>query len=267
MSQTANGKATLSTKPPTHSPKEEITIRRANLLDGPEVGRIAGTTYHNAPITSWLSPRRDKYPVLYEQGCKERAVSRMLSPYNETYVACLSSGKIVGAAQFLRLGDDAGARKKIREVGVAKRVLLWVLSWLFWAYCKAWWLVHGPDKSLDMEAVKIFAEWCKVDEEKHWKSYEERANRWHAQSVVVLPEYQGKGIGKRLMGEVMRNAERDGVLVGLESSVNGEGLYRRLGFELISRFTNQTEAPEGDYKGGIMAWYPKGWKEKAGREM
>jgi ribosomal protein S18 acetylase RimI-like enzyme len=91
---------------------------------------------------------------------------------------------------------------------------------------------------------------------------EERVNRWHAQSVVVLPEWQRRGIGKRLMAEVLRRAERDGVMVGLESSVKGEGLYRKLGFELLGRFTTEADALEGADKGGVMAWYPEGWKER-----
>jgi ribosomal protein S18 acetylase RimI-like enzyme len=101
-----------------------------------------------------------------------------------------------------------------------------------------------------------------VDEGRFWEGREERVNRWHAQSVVVLPEWQGRGIGKRLMAEVLRRAERDGVMVGLESSPKGEGLYRKLGFELLGRFTNEVDALEGCDKGGVMAWYPKGWKER-----
>jgi ribosomal protein S18 acetylase RimI-like enzyme len=260
MSLTANGKATLTTA----TPQEEITIRRATLLDGPDVGKAAATAYFSTLLTSWISPRREKYPAAYQRGFFERAVTRILSPRNETYVACLSSaeGKVVGAAQFVRLGDDAGARKMIRDVGLVRRVLLWVLCWGFWAWCQVWWLFHGGDKSVDREAVETFAAWCRVDQGRFWEGREERVNRWHAQSVVVLPEWQGRGIGKRLMAEVLRRAERDGVMVGLESSVKGEGLYRRLGFELLGRFTTQADAMEGGDKGGVMAWYPEGWKER-----
>jgi GNAT superfamily N-acetyltransferase len=260
MSLTANGKATLNTPPS----QEEIIIRRATLLDGPAVGRVAATTYYNTPLTSWLSPHREKYPAAYQRGFFERAITRILSPRNETYVACLGSpsGQIVGAAQFQRLGDDAGARKMIRDVGLVKAVLLWVFSWVFWGWCKVWWWIQGADKSIDPAAVETFGGWCKVDEERFWQGKEERENRWHAQSMVVLPEWQRRGIGRRLMGEVLKKAERDGVMVGLESSVNGEGLYRSLGFELLGRFTADADALEGGDKGGVMAWYSQGWKER-----
>ena len=259
MSLTANGKATLIT-PNIPSAKEDIIIRPAKLRDGPAIGRVAGKTYYNTPMTSWLSPHRAKYPDAYERGSIERAITRLLSPRNETYVACLPSGKIVGAAQFRREGDDAGARKMIRELGVVSRLWMWVLGWVFWVYCQLYRVVKGPDRSADAEAAKTFSGWCRVDNEKHWDSYEERANRWHALSVVVLPQWQGNGIGKMLMAEVMRKAERDGVMVGLESSPDGEAFYRALGFVLLSRFSNAVQGLEDS--GGEMAWYPKGHRDK-----
>jgi ribosomal protein S18 acetylase RimI-like enzyme len=134
-------------------------------------------------------------------------------------------------------------------------------------YCTLWWWLEGGDKCVDAKAAETFAGWCKLDNEKHWKSREERASRWHAQSVVVLPEWQGKGIGKALMAEVMKKAQRDGVIVGLEASVKGEGLYIRLGFELLGRFSEDGDLLEGGGKGGFMAWYPEGYKDKAGDEM
>ncbi|KAE9368435.1 acyl-CoA N-acyltransferase [Stipitochalara longipes BDJ] len=265
MSLTTNGKATLAIPKVLHG-QEEIIIRRAKLRDGPHIGRVASKTYYNTPMTSWISPHREKYPTAYERGFIERAISRMLSPRNETYVACLPSGKIVGAATFQRLGDDASARKMIREVGVVKRFWMWVLRWVFWVYCKVYWWVYGPDRSLDSEAVKTFAGWAKEDTEKYWDSYEERENRWHALSVTVLPEWQGKAIGKKLVAEVMRTAERDGIMVGLESSPSGEGFYRKLGFVLLGRFTHVLEEVSED-GGGEMAWYPEGHKNKIGGEI
>jgi ribosomal protein S18 acetylase RimI-like enzyme len=262
MSLTANGKATTAAAK-TSSSSETVTIRRASLRDGPQIGRVAGITYYNTPLTSWIYPHREKYHSQYEFRAIERTINKMLSPRNETYVACTASGTIVGEAQFVRLGDDAGARKMIREVGVVKRVLMWMASWVFWVYCKLWWWLEGGDKSVDAKAAETFAGWCKLDNEKHWESHDERASRWHAQSVVVLPEWQGKGIGKKLMAEVMKKAQRDMVIVGLEASVKGEGLYIRLGFELLDRFSEGADLFEDGGKGGVMAWYPEGYKDKA----
>jgi len=53
--------------------------------------------------------------------------------------------------------------------------------------------------------------------------------------VIVLPEYQNRGIGKELMKQVMDyldNISREGGLfVNLMSAQNREGFYERYGFE------------------------------------
>jgi GNAT superfamily N-acetyltransferase len=268
MSLTANGKA-ITTSATSESPQQSIMIRRARLRDGPQIGRVAATTYYSTPLTAFLAPRREKYYADYERGFIQRAISRMLVPRNMSFVACPvgDEGRVVGIAQFARLGDDHSAKELIREVGQLKRILLWVLSWLYWVYCKILDWVVGGDKSSNKEGVKMFGEWVKEDGERFWGSHQERANRWHAQSVVVLKEWQGKGIGKRLMGEVIKKAERDGVIVGLEASVPGELMYRKLGFELLGRFNDGQDYLGEGQAGGVMMWCPKGWKERVGGEL
>jgi len=53
--------------------------------------------------------------------------------------------------------------------------------------------------------------------------------------VIVLPEYQGRGIGKELMKRVMEyldNLSRDGgIFVNLMSAQGREGFYEQFGFE------------------------------------
>jgi hypothetical protein len=41
-----------------------------------------------------------------------------------------------------------------------------------------------------------FVKWHKKDEETYGTSHRKRYNRWHAQSVIVSPKYQGTGTGK-----------------------------------------------------------------------
>jgi len=62
------------------------------------------------------------------------------------------------------------------------------------------------------------------------------------------------------MGEVIRRAARENVVVGLEASEEGEWLYRSVGFELLGRFDVETWGDTLGNKGGIMMWSPKGWK-------
>lgn len=236
--------------------KSNITIRQATLHDHKEIGRIASITYLDTALTRFLSPHAGKYYSHYERGFAQRAMKRMLDPRNLTFVAVdEASGKPIGQIQLERLGDDAGAQAQIRS---RKSVWLWLLKWAFFVWCVVLDFVVGGCKSDDPEALRLFAKWGDRDEEKYWTSHEERRNRWHVQSFVVRREHQGQGIGKRLLAEVIERADKENVVVGLESSTEGEPVYRRVGFELLGRFD------QGDFMkdegGGVMMRSPKGQK-------
>ena len=119
------------------------------------------------------------------------------------------------------------------------------------------------DRITDFENLKQASVWFAKDEEKYWdpKTHPERANRWQANSLVVAPEWQGRGVGRLLMAEVLRWAQRERVVVGLVSSPHGEHLYRKLGFEMLGDFYRRIGEAEG---GGIMIWYPDGWEGSFG---
>lgn len=186
----------------------------------------------------------------------------MFSPRNITYFA-YEKGRPewpVGYMQFVRLGDDEYARK-MDEVGVTWRIWVCVASWMWrtWVSGQLWW--SGGDRSEDPKAVQKFLGMVEEEDRLHWRGKEEWVNRWHAQSVVVLEEYQGRGVGKRLMAEVLGRADSEGVITGLESSRAGEGMYRSVGFELLGRFSGENSF-EGD-DGGVMIRMPKIWKERS----
>jgi ribosomal protein S18 acetylase RimI-like enzyme len=58
---------------------------------------------------------------------------------------------------------------------------------------------------------------------------------WHVQDVVVLPEYQGRGIGKLLMENLVAHIETHtpapSAAVGLMAAAGKEGFYEKLGFK------------------------------------
>lgn len=180
--------------------------------------------------------------------------SRYLNPRSIGFVAVSAAapGIPVGYAQFIRLGNDEAARRL-----VSQQASLWLSVKRWWFNLRTWienlvW----PDRSVDREAMQVFEASAEVDDQKFWESDEMKAryqDRWHVQSLVVSSQYQRRGLGRILMNEVLRRAQDDGVVVGLEASEDGEKLYRSLGFELRGRFSMIL----GEEVGGIMMWSPK----------
>ncbi|NJD01997.1 MAG: GNAT family N-acetyltransferase [Ruminiclostridium sp.] len=71
--------------------------------------------------------------------------------------------------------------------------------------------------------------------------------------VVVLPEFQGKGIGKTMMNMVMEHisssiAEGEGVSVILMAAKNKESFYKQFGF---------SERPDEKFGPGMTQWISK----------
>lgn len=203
-------------------------------------------------MTDFLSPYRDKYYADYERGFIQRSWKRMLDPRNMTFVAVEASAPKVpiGYAVFHRFGTDSGARRQIKS---QSQLLLRILGILFYAYALVLGWIVGRDRSADPERIRKFEEYDKEHRAQYWE-VEARKERWHALSVVVSSPFQGKGIGKRLMAEVIARAEEEGVFVGLEASGPGEQLYYKVGFELLGRF--RRGFGETEEVGGVMLYTP-----------
>ena len=65
----------------------------------------------------------------------------------------------------------------------------------------------------------------------------DKATYWIITDVLVLPEYQGKGIGRKLMESLLKyirdNAPKGEHLLFLLSNKGKEGFYRKMGFEEV----------------------------------
>jgi ribosomal protein S18 acetylase RimI-like enzyme len=211
---------------PTSSKGAPMIIRPAKLSEYKILGRIASITYFPTAFTAFLSPNRLQYYSHYERGFQKRALTLMLDPRVRSMVACEATKPDVpiGYIHFKRLGDDQEAKRIIREKA---SVQLWILRWLVWAWYLLLSVILG-DKASDPKALKVFFEWVTEDDEIYWKSHKARHNQWHVQSFVVLPMFQGRGVGKRLMAEVTKRAVEENVVIGLEASPEGEFFVSQL---------------------------------------
>lgn len=218
------------------------------------MARIASTEYFDSPLNSFLCPHRHKYPNDLVRRFVQMMQSRFLNPRCIGFVAVSAAapGIPIGYAQFIRLGNDEAARRLVSEqASLWRSVKRWWLSLRTWIVNLVW-----PDRSVDRDAMRAFDASAEVDNRKFWESDEMKAKyqeRWHVQSLVVSSQYQRRGLGRMLMNEVLRRAQDDGVVVGLEASGDGEKLYRSLGFGLRRRFSMNF----GEEVGGIMMWSPR----------
>ncbi|KAJ3010578.1 hypothetical protein HKX48_007327 [Thoreauomyces humboldtii] len=240
------------------APATEIRLRQAEDCDFAALGRLASVTFKHTAINRFRNPWDQRFPDDAIRARTQRLYSRVLSPRNVSILAYHPSQPSVpiGYIQFLRLGNDSKAKAQIASRASWSLTLR---SWFYWAWYKVVNFVR-PDRSIHAKNVDLFTAFAAQDAETHWspEKFPERQDRWHVQSVAVDEKWQGKGIGKLLMGEVFDRARADDVPVGLESTPAGEGLYLRLGFELLARLA--LALPGDEESGGIMMWTPKGWE-------
>ena len=81
--------------------------------------------------------------------------------------------------------------------------------------------------------------------------------------VTVLPEYQGKGVGRKLMDVVLKKADHEGRKCYLESSrlTPNVDVYRKMGFEVVKSMRCEDDERDGKGKEGCdlfcMIRYPQ----------
>ena len=259
MSLTTAGKTTTTAT--TTASKPKIIVRQAHLYEAFQIGKVAAATYLGSALTRFLSPRADEQYGPYQAGFQARALRRMLNPRNFSVVAVEETNPnvIVAYAQFVRVGEDEGSQRQIASRKTWWLTFFaWVYSWIMPLFMR----VYGG-RSDSPAAAQVFINSGGFEQEASFASHPKRKNRWHAESVVVLREFQGRKIGKMLMGEVTKKAQAEGVVIALEASSEGEFLYRSVGFEMVSRFPileGMEYGPEGNM-GGFMMWKPEGFSD------
>jgi GNAT superfamily N-acetyltransferase len=219
--------------------------------------------YKPNPIPKFLFPKAHLYPQDQFRGQKQSTVRTILSPTNLIMVAYLKDNpsKIVGYASSARLGDDTGAQEFRESKSLLSRFITSVLLTLF----SAWYVVSNKiwkNRAASQENMQVLMKGRKMDDAKFWdgEKFPLRKNRWHVNTLVVDPEYQGRGVGRVLMNDVLERAQRERVPVGLSASPEGEFLYRKLGFGYLGDFSMRVDnILEGDKPGGgHFLWLPEG---------
>lgn len=248
--------------PKASAASEQYLTRPGRLSDIPMLAEQSTRAYWMSPINQFIAPHAQEYPDDMTRMFAQPLRRRMFMSNGLFLVAYKASDPdtVVGYGQFVRFGNDTGAREFVSSKGLMHRLWMCILSWYFWMYDKIDLFIWRP-RAFDNDALSQLGAWGQKDNVKYWKSFPERSNRWHAASLVIDPDHQGKGVGKMLMAGPMKRAQQERVIMSLGASPHGEFLYRKLGFELLGDFSVRpdTEGPD-DKGGGHMIWYPEGYE-------
>jgi len=240
------------------SPSATFLVRPATLADIHQMAVNHNYAFGNTLIQQFLAPKAHLFVDDQIRIHKQNICNGYVKPNNLSLVACLFSepSAVVGYAQFFRVGTDQGAREYVASRGVLIRAWLFLLSYFFWITFSISNFVW-KDRITSEDNMARFKTAVRLDYENYWnpETFPSRRDRWATASLIVHPEYQGKGVGKLLMREIMALAQRERVPVGLTASPHGEILYRKLGFEKLGDYSLRVVDELG---GGSFMWWPEG---------
>lgn len=99
---------------------------------------------------------------------------------------------------------------------------------------------YGWGEKMGWSDAEMDDMWAGVDDEKwsaHFAKDDEARERltgephWYLAPLMIWPEWQGKGVGRRLLDWAMDRADKEGRVMFLESRPNARAVYLHCGFE------------------------------------
>jgi len=203
------------------------------------MGRAAAFAYRDAPFSNFLAPKRFNFWDDWIWGFVKRYRTRFWLSNQWTYVAESKPGGVIGVTQFSLQGKGSG------EDSLWNRLVRW-----FWKRVDS----RTEDRSENHENARSMGKF-----DVGYRAIYGTWGTWlHVDSLVVVPWAQRRGVGVKLMEPILETARKLNKVVLLESSAPGETLYRKVGFELITRYVDG-EGNLVQEGGGLMVWRPEGF--------
>jgi GNAT superfamily N-acetyltransferase len=197
-------------------------IRKARPEDVPGIADAMGAAFEHDPVVAWFwrKPARRREHVA---GWYDLIVRTHHLDHGEVFVA-EDEGEIAGCAMWARPGSW---RLSTRAELAATRYAVPRLG------------LHLPFASVAMRRI----------EGRH-----PQARHWYLSELGVRPGNQGRGLGSKLMFEILGRCDREGLPAYLESSTErSRALYERHGFQT----TEVLQLPRGGPPLWLM-WRPSG---------
>jgi predicted N-acetyltransferase YhbS len=83
----------------------------------------------------------------------------------------------------------------------------------------------------------------------------ERAESWYLEGLAVLPDFQGRGVGKKLVQWGLEKAQAEGICASVVSALGKDGFYIKCGFDEQHGSARQGEGnPLADVEGSNIFW-------------
>lgn len=201
-------------------------IRRAGAEDVPGIAEAMGAAFEDDPVVAWFWRRRSRRRH-HVAGWYEVVTRTHYLEHGEVFVA-EERGEIAGCAMWSRPGSW---RLSARAELAATRYAVPRLG------------LRLPAASIAMRRIE---------------SRHPQAHHWYLSELGVRPQSQGRGLGSKLMYEILARCDSDGVPAYLESSTErSRALYERHGFR-----TNEViHMPRGGPPLWLM-WRPSGMADQ-----
>ena len=222
----------------------KMHIRPTTVADIPCCVTIHDAAFQDNELSNFLAPDRTKYPLSWRQQALKIQRNKYYQPKTWSF-ACVADtddnfagvGEILGYARWVRRvsKEDTATDLWTRRMSVLERAE----SWLDWAELK-WEETLRTNPAVSWARKDVF---MRIAIASTGFAPIRAATHWYLDSLAVAPEYQRRGVARRLVEWVLQRAEAETeervaigkapVPVALTSTAPGLHLYRSLGFKVV----------------------------------
>ncbi|KAF6812403.1 GNAT family protein [Colletotrichum musicola] len=232
-------------------------VRPVTAADVPGVVDVGDAAFIDSELNAWVYPHRRAFP--------ESRRARVLLAIRTAFakpgvhgVVCVADsddpadwprGQIIGYASWERHGpasDPVVAKYREHNTGVFKAVERTLLG-LQSRYVDYFRL----DQTVDREAKAVFEK----ESAEYPNPFASVPGHWSLVVLGVHPDWQGKGVGKKIMQWGLERAAAEDVPITLFASPAGHPFYKRLGFDVVGWAT--TESVKWSEGGAVMILDPE----------
>ncbi|KAF1960174.1 acyl-CoA N-acyltransferase [Byssothecium circinans] len=240
-----------------------MLIRNATKEDVPAAGAVAAAAYIDDEQDAFMFPGRMKHPQRYLKTKESIIRHGMEDPTATVIVAALEEGEegwsgradIVGFCIWFR---EEGNEKSEKTQDIEKkqpllsRIKASISSYEVFQYASD---LFNP--LVSASNASTMARTCRLPSSNHYFCPEiENSPQYGIMDIAVHPEFQGRGVARKLVEWGMKKAREEAVTIELSATPAGAELYTKLGFKKVGvwRWRPGMEGSDGMDGWDIMRW-------------